>query len=250
MSSEDMISTLEDGVRILRINRPKTKNAFNSVIYSTITNTLNADAKDDNVVVTILTGNGDYYSSGFDIKDAMANAHQGDSLLREMLIAFINYPKILISLVNGPAIGISVTTAALCDIVYATDKATFETPFLKLGLCAEGCSSYTFPRILGRSKASEILLLGRKITAQEAYQFGFVAQVIPHNQLNEFLNNLKQYGKLSVNCAKINKKLIMDNYRDLLHECNKRELAQLRQCTESEEFSKAILKFMSKKSKL
>lgn len=58
----------------------------------------------------------------------------------------------------GPAIGFGVTTLALCDIVYAVPEATFNTPFMKLAFCAEGCSSVLFPRIMGNSKANEMLV--------------------------------------------------------------------------------------------
>jgi hypothetical protein len=60
----------------------------------------------------------------------------------------------------GPAIGFGATTLALCDVVYSVPHATFKTPFMQLGFCAEGCSSYLFPRILGPSRASEMLVSG------------------------------------------------------------------------------------------
>lgn len=255
MRSSEVITTLENGVRTIRINRPKTKNAFDLYVYETLSKTLTEDAENDNVVVTLITGTGDFYSSGFDIKSAMAN-FGSDSVknlapLKAMIKAFITYPKLLIAVINGPAIGIAVTSAALCDIVYASDRATFETPFVRLGLCAEGCSSYTFPRILGRSKASELLLLGKKITAREAYQFGFIADVIPHQKLNQFMDELKKLGeKLPPNSVKINKKLILDNYKDVLCECNEKESDKLVECFASEEFGNAVTQFMMRKSKL
>lgn len=255
-NSDEIITTLEDGVRILLFNRPKSKNAITGSMYKTIYNTLKQDANNDDVRLTIITGRGDYYSSGFDIKSAMQSFEDSSSDQKEdvklMIDAFINYPKLIIALINGPAIGVAVTTAILCDIVYASDRATFETPFVKIGLCAEGCSSFTFPAIMGRSKASEMLLLGKKITAQEAYQSGLVAKVFPHENLSEFLLELKKLSKLSQASIKASKQLIMGNLKPILCERNEKEVAKLNECFESDEFSEAMISFMNKtkKSKL
>lgn len=71
-----------------------------------------------------------------------------------MMAAFIDFPKILIAIVNGPSVGAAFTTLALCDIAFCTTNATFWAPFSALGLCAEGCSSYLFPRIMGTARVS------------------------------------------------------------------------------------------------
>ena len=73
-----------------------------------------------------------------------------------LVSAFIDFPKPLIAAVNGPAIGIATTTLGLCDFVYASENAWFYTPFTELGLCPEGCSSVTFPQIVGPIRASDV----------------------------------------------------------------------------------------------
>ncbi|XP_018577267.1 enoyl-CoA delta isomerase 2, mitochondrial [Anoplophora glabripennis] len=253
MAENYIVLKYRDGVRTITINRPEKKNAISLSMYQTISNVLNEDAANDKVVVTILTGSGSYFTSGNDLKGSLSQeipVKDSLNVVKTMIDAFINYPKLLIAVVNGPAIGIGATMAALCDIVYATNKAVFDTPFVKLGLCAEAASSFTFPHALGRSKASEVLLLNYKLSAQEAYQFGFISNIIPHSSLNKFINNLHKHGTIPVKSLTRNKQLIMANYKPVLYESINREMEQLFECMASEEFSNAILKFLDKKSKL
>ena len=75
-------------------------------------------------------------------------------MIRKFVCAFIDFPKPIVAAVNGPAIGVSVTLLGLVDIVYASDLATFHTPFMSLGQSPEACSSYLFPKIMGQAKVS------------------------------------------------------------------------------------------------
>ena len=79
----------------------------------------------------------------------------------------IHSPKPLIAAVNGPAIGIGVTSLGLNDLIYSVPHATFHTPFMRWGLAAEGCSSYTFPLTLGHPKAAALLIAGEVFSAEE-----------------------------------------------------------------------------------
>merc|ERR1712071_658817 len=95
----------------------------------------------------------------------------------------IDFPKPLVAVVNGPAVGIAATILGLMDAVYCTEKTWLHTPFTRLGLCPEGCSSYTFPRIMGPVKSNEMLLFSKKIYADEAFKVGLVTEVFPVSTL-------------------------------------------------------------------
>lgn len=88
---------------------------------------LNRAAKDESVTIAAITGDGDYYSSGNDIKSFLADgnpmeaASKAHEVLKSMIRAFYTFPKVLVCVVNGPCIGIAATTAALCDLIYAVD---------------------------------------------------------------------------------------------------------------------------------
>jgi peroxisomal 3,2-trans-enoyl-CoA isomerase len=140
---------------------------------------------------------------GGDLEKTLEN---GCQTVLNFVNEFIRFEKPLVALVNGPSVGIAFTILGLFDYVVASDKATFSAPFTKLSLSPEGCSSYTFPRLMGHIKAAEVLLLNRKLTAQEAYDRNLVAQVIPHEQfITKTHQILDDLAKIPI---KVNKKNI------------------------------------------
>lgn len=96
MSSEDIKLSFRDGVRKILFNRPEKKNAIKREMYSRLADILNEDAKNDQIVVTIITGVGEYYSSGNDLKSSMAAGAADFEPVRKLIQAFIDYPKLLI----------------------------------------------------------------------------------------------------------------------------------------------------------
>ncbi|KFR08016.1 hypothetical protein N306_15120, partial [Opisthocomus hoazin] len=156
---ETILVTTKNNITKIMFNRPDRKNAINHKMYREIIKALEEAGKDDSTIA-VITGSGDYYSSGNDLNnftnvqtgEMKKMAKDGAVLLKEFVGHFIDFPKPLIAVVNGPAIGISVTVLGLCDIVYASDRATFHSPFSQLGQSPEGCSSYLFPKIMGLAK--------------------------------------------------------------------------------------------------
>ncbi|KAJ9580256.1 hypothetical protein L9F63_004069 [Diploptera punctata] len=229
-------------------------------MYEGITSLLNEAAKDDRVVVTALTGAKDFYSSGNDMASAIqyqsgenssASKKTGVARVREMVSAFINYPKVLVAVVNGPAIGIAATILGLCDVVYASDKAYFHTPFTKLGLVAEGCSSYLFPRIMGISKASEMLYFGRQMCAHDAMECGLVSKVFPHAIFEkEVWPKLEELAEMPKESMFASKRLVRNRLKEDLHKANEEECKELEIRMQSEECMNAVIQFLSRKSKM
>lgn len=193
------------------------------------------------------------FSSGNDLTQHFEIPSDGSFYdpLKYMVESFIRFPKLLIGIINGPAIGIGATMLALCDILYASETAYFYTPFTNLALCAEGCSSITFPRILGTSKANEMLNLNHKMSAKEALAFGFVSHVYKNEQ--EIWDKLKQIEELPLGSILANKNLTRKFTISELENANKSEIEFLTERMLSGDALAAMLKFQEtrqSKSKL
>jgi peroxisomal 3,2-trans-enoyl-CoA isomerase len=251
-----ILSTVTDGVCLITVNRPKRFNALDNASYYLLAQTLrDADANPD-VVVAVITGKGQWYSSGNDLAnfmnmlsgggDVKTMANDAVVMLEDYVNAWIDFSKPLIAAVNGPAMGVAVTTLALCDIVYCTADATFNTPFSKLGQSPEGLSSYLFPRLMGQSKANEVLLFGKTLSAQEAVDRNLVAEVFPNKQtfLQEVLAKATTYAQFPAEGLVKVKALINGPDREILRTVNKAECKLLAERFASEECATAIMKFM------
>uniref|UniRef100_UPI00358F13AA enoyl-CoA delta isomerase 2 isoform X1 n=2 Tax=Myxine glutinosa TaxID=7769 RepID=UPI00358F13AA len=252
---ETLVLTKQNNMTTIRLNRPSRKNAINVQMYHDIMRAL-GEAKDDDSTLVVFTGTGDYYCSGNDLEnfniplDHMETVAQESSLLLKKFVAtFIDFPKPLVGMINGPAVGISVTILGLFDLVYAADSATFHTPFTKLGQSPEGCSSYTFPKIMGIPKASELLLFNKKISAREAYDLNLVTEVFPTNTFErEAWHRLQNYATLPNKALHLSRQLLHQLKRETLHKTNEAECQLLKQMWLSPECASAIATFFQRKT--
>lgn len=253
---------VKNGVATITFNCPRRKNAFSLELWSEVIVALRRAAQDDRVVVCVLTGNGDYFSSGNDLNNFINAKKKGVELSEYMVFegqgilivygeTLIDFPKQLIAAVNGPALGIGVTVLGLVDVVYASDTATFLTPFTSLGQSPEACSSYTFPKIMGHSKAYEVLYFGRKLTAAEAKESGLVSEVFPAASFQkEVQMRTEKFAALPRKTLQAAKKLCRDGEREQLKRVLYAELEVLGRLSNSEENKQAIQSFFRRKSKM
>ncbi len=200
---EELIATtVKNRVATLRINLPRRLNGWTMPLKDALFTAMDVAVSNDDVAVVVLTGTGEYYSAGVDLSGSLELGHP--RVLRRMIVEqnralfelFIQFPKPILVAVNGHAIGAPVTSATLCDAILAAEHATFSTPFAKVGLPAEGCSSVHLPRLVGRDAAERMLgPEGWKPTAAEALEIGLVNEVVRGEQL---LDRAQALGELWV----------------------------------------------------
>lgn len=256
---ETLLLVKHGGLATITLNRPAKRNAINIKMYEEISKALDEIANDDSITVAVTTGAGEYYCSGNDLSvfmefgsgDVAESAKKGGVILNKFVSSFIDFPKPLIAAINGPAVGISVTVLALYDAVYASDKATFHTPFTNLGQSPEGCSSYLFPRLMGAAKANEMLMFNRKLTAKEACDRGLVAEVFPDSSFKmEVEARFKEWAKLPKQSLLYSKAVNRNMEKALLHKVNDVECNNLVERWQSEDCINAITSFFNRKSQL
>ena len=174
-------------VRLLTLDRPDQLNAFNEALYDATTDALTAAADDPGIAVVIITGSGRAFSAGTDVIE-MAARNTGDAVdgvhgfpgLIDQLVAF---PKPLICAVNGLALGIGATMLGLADLVVMSREARIRCPFTALAVAPEAASSYTFPLLMGRQRATWALLSSEWMTAEECLEAGLAWKVCPPGSL-------------------------------------------------------------------
>jgi len=239
------------------INKPKKRNAFSLSMYQVLTEVLNKASNDSEVVFITITGaSTHFFTSGNDLDNVKSTdmsikdlSELSCKIFEAFVISLINCKKILVALVNGPAIGIGVTMLAFCDFVLASSSAYFHCPFMQLGLIPECCSSFLFPRNLGSLRANDLLLRGLKIDADTAKNWGLVNEVFKAPEFNE---NVKEFFQKSLflfpkGALLESKELMRSQIRPKLLEVNEQETALLIGRWNSKETMEMISNFFSKK---
>jgi enoyl-CoA hydratase/carnithine racemase len=183
--SEHVETSIEAGVLTLRLVRPDKKNAIDRAMYAAMTAALEGAEADDAVGAVLFAGVPGAFSAGNDIRDFMAVAAGGRApaeiaaFLRRLAV----FVKPMVAAVDGLAVGIGTTLLFHCDLVYASQGASFRTPFLDLGLVPEAGSSLLAPRIMGHQAAFALLVAGETFSAEEAREARFVRRVLPSDDV-------------------------------------------------------------------
>ncbi len=178
--TDSIVITSDGAVQIIRIRRPEKKNALTSPMYAAMTGALKAADASPDIRATVFFGEPGMFSAGNDLNEFMGFA-QGGKLgtdVTDFLSAIASGKKPMIAGVDGLAVGIGTTLLLHCDYVVASARAVLSTPFVGLGLVPEAGSSLIGPRLMGHARAFELLVMGRRFSAERGREAGIINEVV------------------------------------------------------------------------
>jgi len=241
---------------IITFNRPDVLNSINKSFAKEIQDALIKSSKNDEVRSILLTGNGKGFCAGQDLNEAL----QPDGTPEPDLGIFIreNYnpiikllreiPKPIICAVNGTAAGAGANIALACDIVVASENASFIQAFSKIGLIPDSGGTYYLPRLVGLGKAASLMMLGEKLLANEAMELGLIYKVFPLDRLEEESINLaKHLATQPTKALGLIKKLLNKSIENTLDEQLKLEEEMQRIAGQTDDYKEGIKAFLEKR---
>ncbi|HEY7074711.1 MAG TPA: enoyl-CoA hydratase [Solirubrobacteraceae bacterium] len=182
-----------EGVMTIELNRPDSLNAWDGALGEELLAAVREAAADAAVRAVVVTGAGRAFSSGADLKAGFEPTADGAPDVRTRLTqryhpiitGIRRMPKPVVAAVNGPAVGIGCSLALACDLVLAAESAYFLLAFVNIGLVPDGGSSVLVPERIGFARAAEMAMLGERVPARQALEWGLVNRVVPDAELAE-----------------------------------------------------------------
>jgi 2-(1,2-epoxy-1,2-dihydrophenyl)acetyl-CoA isomerase len=182
---------IRDGAALIELNRPDNLNAWNLQLGLDLRTAIERARDDDAVRAVMVTGAGRGFSSGADLREQRDTNEEGlpdlSARLRDVyhpvLVGLREMPKPVAAAVNGPAVGIGCSLALACDLIIAAESAYFLLAFVNIGLIPDGGSTAFVPARAGQARAFEMALLGERVPAAKALEWGLVNRVVPDDEL-------------------------------------------------------------------
>ena len=183
----NILFSINNGVGKIVLNRPDVLNSFNMAMAKEMQAALDDCAATSHVRSVLITGEGRAFSAGQDLAAAIKPGVEIKEIVREQYNPIISklreLEKPVICAVNGVAAGAGANIAFACDIVLAASSASFIQAFSKIGLIPDSAGTFFLPRLIGLQRASALMMLGDKVTAQQAMEYGMIYKVFPDESL-------------------------------------------------------------------
>lgn len=254
MGFETVDVYVEDGVGIIRLQRPVVLNAFNQQMGRELYQALKIVEKDTSVRAVLIMGSGRAFCAGQDLTDASAaTAESLADAVRERYLPIItkmrHIRKPIVAAVHGAAAGAGASLALAADLRVASESAVFTLAFSKIGLVPDSGASYFLPRLIGVARAMELVLTARPVKSAEALQIGLVNRVVPDDQFEtESLTWAKELAKGATKALGWSKELIYQgSEEDLLYILEKEAQFQ-DEAGHTSDFREGIQAFLEKRA--
>ncbi|GAB4480161.1 MAG: 2-(1,2-epoxy-1,2-dihydrophenyl)acetyl-CoA isomerase PaaG [Anaerolineae bacterium] len=188
MSYETILYEQDDGILTITMNRPDRLNALTVTMLHELDDAFKRAEEDPAIRAVVLTGAGRGFCPGADLSAVQEYGPDFDfgTALREhynpLILRMVNLPKPIIAAVNGAAAGAGMSLALACDLRIAAESASFLQAFVKIALVPDSGSTWLLSRLVGAGRALELALSGRRLSAQEACEWGMVNRVVPDEE--------------------------------------------------------------------
>ena len=256
MDYQNIIAEEKNGVGYLTFNRPKALNSFNVDMHREVAEVLNLWTKNPDVRCVVLRGEGRGFCAGQDLGDRVVdpNAEAPDlgysieTYYNPLIKTIVNMPKPVICAVNGVAAGAGANIALACDLVIAAKSANFVQAFCRLGLVPDSAGTWFLPRAVGHARAMGLALLGDKLPAETAKEWGMIWDVVEDAELKTKVTELaERLAKQPTFGLSLIKKAIHQSSNNTFDEQMLLERDLQRIAGRSEDYREGVQAFMNKR---
>jgi len=253
MGYETLLTENDHGVVRITLNRPERLNAWTYRMGAELSDAVCEANEDEDVIAMVVTGAGRGFCAGADIQDVFKAQADGDLPARDGTprdwVGLVRSSKPMVAAINGAAIGVGLTQVLPMDYLIASTSARLSVRFVKMGLVPELASSHFLTLRMGFGQASELMLSGRTVDAEEALRLGLVDRVsAPEDLLSTATAVARGMGENPQASLRMIKQLINQNISETdLAAVQRRELEALQRCYASPEHKEAISAFLEKR---
>jgi 2-(1,2-epoxy-1,2-dihydrophenyl)acetyl-CoA isomerase len=250
--ANEVLTARDGAVLTITLNRPDVYNAFNRDLHAALRNALE-EAGDDEIRAVVITGAGRGFCSGQDLKEFSDLPEGGirgalEDTYHPNIRLIRSLQKPVLAAVNGAAAGAGISLAAACDVRIASDAATFVPGFIGIGLVPDSGGSWFVHRLLGFARAFEWMVSNRRLSAEEAREWGLVSEVVPAEAFEARVAELAAwYAALPTRAVAMTKQLFEHAFDASLEEQLELEAELQTAATQSEDFAEGVQAFVEKR---
>lgn len=257
MSYQTILFEVSDGVARLTLNRPDRLNSFNVQMHGEVRDALSKLKSNSDARVLVFTGAGRGFCAGQDLGDrAVAPGGQGvdlgdsiENYYKPLVLALRNLPMPVIGAINGVAAGAGANIALACDLVIAAKSASFVQAFAKLGLVPDSGGTWFLPRLLGNARAMGLALLGDKLPAEQAAQWGLIWRCVEDAELKSTVDQLAtHFSSAPTRGLARTKQAIYESWSHTLEQQLDQERDFQRELGRSQDYAEGVAAFTEKRT--